>query len=311
MLPLRAYLLLRLGDGEWKVSTHREMETLVEAWQKRPSFETAGAIHVGFGRPDSDAFEEVLALRPGKVVVTASAKFALPSGFKSSAGSLTKIEGMPIYLGLSGWGYEVETDIPDESLCLANPVKPIDANKAYDRDDEWLNRFRQTIPALYEELMAVGVEDDASYVRLEESLSPSLRDRLGKFRFEYRCGGMVGAESIFDHLENAPPWMLKLPISILMLSTRSTNVLGAKSIELISDLSRYGSGEVLKFQNLGRKSFLEIGQKLLTILWGGRMLLKPALMCLGLKPVAQNQIAPHWRRFPKECTHPPVDSNKH
>lgn len=104
---------------------------------------------------------------------------------------------------------------------------------------------------------------------MESTLSPSLRERLGKFRFEHRCGGMVGAESIFDHLENAPPWMLHLPVSILMLSTRSTNVMSAKSIVLIGDLARYGSGEVLKFQNLGRKSFLEIGQKLLAILSGG------------------------------------------
>ena len=70
MLPLRAYLLLRLGEKEWDVSIHRELEPLVEAWQKRPNPEVSGAVHIGFGRPDSEAFEEVLAPRPGKVVVT-------------------------------------------------------------------------------------------------------------------------------------------------------------------------------------------------------------------------------------------------
>lgn len=269
MLPLRAYLLLRLGEKEWNVSTHRELEPLVEAWQKRPNPEVSGAVHIGYGRPDSDAFEEVLAPRPGKVVVTASAKFSLPSNFKSSASILTKIDGMPIYLGLSGWGYEVEADISDESLRVLAPVKAIAPRKAYDWHDDWLNGFSQTLPAFYEEAVAAEVEDDASYVRLEATLSPSLRERLGKFRFEHRCGGMVGAESIFDHLENAPPWMLNLPVSILMLSTRSTNVMSAKNIVRIGDLARYGSGEVFKFQNLGRKSFLEIGEKLLAILAGG------------------------------------------
>lgn len=60
MLPLRAYLLLRLAENEWEVTTQRELEPLIEAWQKRPNPEVSGAVHIGFGRPDTDAFEEVL-----------------------------------------------------------------------------------------------------------------------------------------------------------------------------------------------------------------------------------------------------------
>lgn len=309
MLPLRAYLLLRLAENEWEVTTHRELEPLIEAWQKRPNPEVSGAVHIGFGRPDTDAFEEVLAPRPGKIVVTASAKFSLPSNFKSSASSLTKIDGIPIYLGLSGWGYEVEADIPDESLRVTAPVKVVEHHKAYDWHDDWLNGFSQNFPTFYEESVAAGIEDDASYVRLEEGLSPSLRERLGKFRFEYRCGGMVGAESIFDHLENAPPWMLNLPVSILMLSTRSTNVMSAKNIVLIGDLARYGSGEVLKFQNLGRKSFLEIGQKLLAILSGGPNAPLSRPYVFGIQPRPEDVDRPLLEAIP-EGMYPAVSGFK-
>lgn len=298
MLALRAYLLLRLAENEWQVSTHRELETLIGAWQNRPNPEVSGAVHVGFGRPASDAFEEVLSPRPGRVVVTVSAKFALPASFKSSASSLTKIEGMPIYLGLSGWGYEVEADIPDESLRVLAPSKPIGYHEVYDWHDGWLNRFQQTFPTFYEEAVREGVEDDASYVRLEASLSPSLREQLGKFRFEDRCGGMVGAESIFDYLENAPPWMLNLPISILMLSTRSSNVMSGENIVLIGDLSRFGSGEVLKFKNLGRKSFLEIGQKLLAILAGGPHAPSTRSYLFGIQALPKNSDRPALEAIP-------------
>lgn len=309
MLPLRAYLVLRLAENDWDVSIHRELESLIEAWEIRPNPEISGAIHVGFGRPDTDAFEEVLAPRPGKIVVTASAKFALPSNFKSSASSLTKVEGMPIYLGLSGWGYEVEADIPEESLKVTIPVKKIDANNTYDWHDDWLISFQQSFPTFYEEAAEAGVEDDASYVRLEATLSPSLREQLGKFRFEYRCGGMVGAESIFDHLENAPPWMLNLPVSILMLSTRSTNVMGANNIVLIGDLARYGSGKVFKFQNLGRKSFLEIGKKLLAIVSGEPNAQVPRPYFFGIQPRPEDSDRPLLEAIP-EGMYPSVSGFK-
>ena len=206
---------------------------------------------------------------------------------------------MPIYFGLSGWGYEVEADIPDESLRVRAPVKMVEHHKAYDWHDDWLNGFSKNFPTFYEESVAAGIEDDASYVRLEVGLSPSLRERLGKFRFEYRCGGMVGAESIFDHLENAPPWMLNLPVSILMLSTRSTNVMSAKSIVVIGDLARYGSGEVLKFQNLGRKSFLEIGQKLLAILAGGPNAPTTRPYVFGIQPRPEDANRPLLEAIPE------------
>lgn len=269
MLPLRAYLLLRLAAKDWQGSIHRELETLVDAWHRRPHPDVGGVVHIGFWRPDTDAFESAVAIRPGKVIITASAKFALPSSFKTSAGTITKIEGMPVYLGLCGWGYEVEADLTDESLRHALSVEPSSEIKQFDWHDEWLRAFGQTSPTLYEACMEAGVENDASYLQLESQLSPTLREHLGKVRFEHRCSSMVGAESIFDHLEHAPPWMLSLPISMLMLSTRPANVMSGKSILLIGDLARYGSDEVLKFQNLGRKSFLEIGQKLLAILAGG------------------------------------------
>lgn len=288
MLPLRAYLLLRLGEKEWDVSIHRDLEPLIDTWKKRLKPEFSGAVHVGFGRPDSDAFEEVLATRPGKVVVSASAKFALPSNFKSSEISLTKIDGMPIYLGLSGWGYEVETDLPDESLRRPSSIEDIADHKSFEWDDGWLNRLSQACPSLHKEAVAAGVEDDVSYLRLESTLSLSLRERLGSARFEHRCGGVVGAESIFDHLESAPPWMLHLPVSVLMLSTRSANVMNARNIALIGDLAHYGSGDVLKFQNLGRKSFLEIGQRLLAILSGGPDAPLPRAYAFGIQNTSED-----------------------
>lgn len=299
MLPLRAYLLLRLAENDWQVSIHRELETLVEAWLKRPHTDVGGVVHIGFWRPETDTFEMAVAMRPGRVVVTASAKFALPTSFKTSAGAITKIEGMPVHLGLSGWGYEIEADFPDESLRSTLQVERRSERKQFDWHDEWLRVLSQNDPILYDESVTEGVEDDVSYLQAESQLPPMLREKLGKVRFEHRCGGMVGAESIFDHLENGPPWMLCLPVSILALSTRSTNVMSAKNIVLIGDLARYGSDEVLKFQNLGRKSFLEIGQKLLAVLAGGPSTTLTRPYIFGIQPEASKvENRPHLEAIP-------------
>lgn len=107
MQELRAYLLIRLEENNWDVSVHRDFETITNKWQSLSETKNKTAIlHVGFWRPNTDDFEVIASRFPNRVLVTASSRFALPPPCHIAPDEIDKILGVPIYLVLSGWGYE-------------------------------------------------------------------------------------------------------------------------------------------------------------------------------------------------------------
>src|SRR3954451_17283027 len=109
---LRAYLMARTNANEWTISVHRDLEDLLSAWQQRSSQdETVGVLHLGFDRPPAREFEGVAARFPGRMLLTAAARFALPSGFCGSHEPVGVLADLPIYLGTRGWGYFIDDDV--------------------------------------------------------------------------------------------------------------------------------------------------------------------------------------------------------
>ena len=66
----------------------------------------------------------------------------------------------------------------------------------------------------------------------------------------YLYGGKFGG--------NYVPETLKTPIEDLTLSVRAYNCLRSAKIELLGDLVKYNTTDLLKFRNFGRKSLVEI-----------------------------------------------------
>jgi RNA polymerase sigma factor (sigma-70 family) len=274
MRPLRAYLLIRLPSDDVDVSTHRDLESVESAWRERLYPEASAALHVGFWRPETEDFMEPLREHPGRVLVSASAVHALPSSFRSSSAPVGSAGSLPLHLALTGWGYEIE----DTSVSTATtrslsspPVRPtpMAPGEPPDVRCEWLRILSQESPAMFQEAIGEGVVDEDSYLAKEESLPSWLRDSLGEARFRWHCPTPPTAENIIDLIAFTPLWFQSLPIGILTFSTRPANIMSAKSIRVIGDFRRYKAYEVFAFENMGRKSFSEIGNRLLSVLSSG------------------------------------------
>src|SRR5271157_1276974 len=107
MRPLRAYLLVRRGPEEWSVTTHRDLEGLRAEWAAQPTDSARTAVvHVGFDRPDTIEFEEVASRFSGRVLLTAAARYAFPSPEPVAPVPAGTARFLPLYVSLSGWGYE-------------------------------------------------------------------------------------------------------------------------------------------------------------------------------------------------------------
>lgn len=274
MRPLRAYLLIRLPSDDVDVSTHRDLESVESAWRERLHPDASAALHVGYWRPETDDFIETLREHPGRLLVSASAAHALPPSFRSSSAPVGSAGTLPLHLALTGWGYEIEDPVGSAAATRsvsAPPVRvaPRTPSELPEVRCEWLRILAQENPVMFQGALEEGVVDEDSYLAKEESLPSWLRDSLGEARFRWHCPTPPTAENIIDLVAFTPLWFQSLPIGILTLSTRPANIMSAKSIRVIGDFRRYKAYEVFAFENMGRKSFNEIGNRLLSILSSG------------------------------------------
>jgi len=264
MKPLRAYLLLQLPSGEINVSTHRDLESIEVSWRERDFIDSTAALHIGFWRPDTEDFIEALKCYPGRILLSGSAVHALPSSFTSSASPISSAGNLPLHLALSGWDYEIEDVIPSKALLEEEPK--------FDRSEitcEWMIELSDQDEKTFESALDYGIFDDKSYLELEDRIPTRLREILGRARFQWVSPITPTANTIFDYLAFTPPWFQSLPIAALSLPTRAANVLASKSVSRIGDLCLYEKDQVLKFDNLGKKSMNDIGECLLSVLNNG------------------------------------------
>src|SRR4051812_26095107 len=105
---LRLYLMLRRRDATWAISVHRDLSSAVGGWSARDENIFSGILHVGFDRPACQAFDDLALSYEGRMLLTGSARFALPSAFKATAFAVAEVAGLPIYLAIGGWGYDVD-----------------------------------------------------------------------------------------------------------------------------------------------------------------------------------------------------------
>jgi len=262
---LRAYLLVRRNAGDWEVTLHSDLDTLREAWRPFQGTQATGLIHIGFWRPDTEAFEHVAMHWPGLILLTSPARYSLPQPCPVAQRGVGEVDGMTVYVALEGWGYEVTLDqlglgesareVPTESDSGSEPREQV-ANP-----QDWVASIVRNSPDLAEELRAWRVVDEASYLKAESEMPAAIRGRLGMQRFVYFAKGPCHPASILDNLRFAPPWLLALPTTALNLSVRSSNCLGTNAVTTLKDLAKFGEESLLRIANLGRKSVHEIGEE--------------------------------------------------
>lgn len=262
MIHLLAYLLLRESDGKWRISSSRTLEGVVEQWMAARAIDekSSAIVHIGFWRPDASSFTSVCLSNEGRVLLTSAAKFALPLSYRSASNPFSIVDGLPLYLALSGWGYDLE-----EHSCLHTNKASIELTSSPSTEpmgcpSDWLELLEKENPDLFSKCSQLSILSESSYQDLETSLPFNIRDDLAFFRFKALSGNDVSCDVILDELAFVPPWVLNLPIKYLTLSVRSRNRLESIGCSTVSEIAGIGVAGLMRIEGLGRKSLLGISE---------------------------------------------------
>ena len=262
MRQLLAFLLVRLSDGSWQVGSHRGLETLLSAWRSVPDAGACGVIHVGFWRPDTIELEAAATKCRGTVLLTEAAKWAFPDSFRTSSRPVASVGDLLLYLGLSGWGYEMEDDSGGASLESLPEPESLENEASPPVDEPWLDSVRHGRPELWQSVVAAGIVNDATYLSFEHNLASGPRDDLAFLRFRWFSGAEPSAATILKVLRLAPPWLLEMDVSALTLSTRPSNRLAEEKLLTVGDVAQFGESRLMKIPAMGRGSVAEISQRI-------------------------------------------------
>lgn len=247
---LRLYLMLRRQDATWSVSVHRDLIGALRAWSSRDESGSSGVLHVGFDRPACQAFDDVAESYSGRVLLTASARFALPSGFKASF-AITEVAELPIYLAVSGWGYEVD---PAELVTADDHRNSASSNPSREPEG-WVVGFISAYPDFAQTLAAHSICDDPTYLCYEKGLPTALRRELGIYRYDALVTDVGDPAAV---ARAAPPWFSTRSFDTIDLTVRVSNVFNRAAIGCVNDLAALSFDELLKLPSFGLTSVRDL-----------------------------------------------------
>ncbi|MFA6122992.1 MAG: sigma factor-like helix-turn-helix DNA-binding protein [Sphingomonas sp.] len=246
--------MLRSAVDEWDIEVFHSLEEVLRAWEQQREERKTAVLHVGFERRVAKSFEQLASQFPGRVLLTPSAKGALPSSFATSKGAVGNVESEPIFLALEGWGYAEREPSPP---CAAPAV-----NMA-----GWVRLFVLDHPQQVGPLASIGIIDDDTYLDFENSLEPELRTQLAICRSAYLVGDQGDDPTMLARA--APPWLSSLVLSELDLTVRIGNVIRDRSLSRVSDIGALTVAEMLRFPNFGRTSIHQLADILRRALLDG------------------------------------------
>lgn len=253
--PLRAFLMLRSRDGTWTVTVCRDLGAVIRAWKARtePDRDVA-VLHVGFDRPPSNNFDEVVQEHRGRMLLTAAAKHVVPTSFVSSTAPVGAAQGIDVFIGLQGWGYTI-----DDPTAGADRVEPR-LDTVVHEPQGWVASFLREHPSDAETLSAHGIFDEETYLDREAKLERSVRHRAGLFRLHHIVG--ANCDDPCELARAAPPWLAGRELACLDLPVRADNVFRVSGIKTVRDLADWSPEALLDQQNFGRKSLRDTLQAL-------------------------------------------------
>ena len=259
MTPLRAYLMVRAGDGQWNVSVYRDLDAILNAWTDLPQDSRTGVLHVGFDRPASQQFDEVASAHKGRMLLTGAAKHSLPLGFDSSREPVGEVDGIPVFLGLRGWGY-ILADQEKVSGPQDSPLPEVEP-------EGWLKEFFSSHFDAAVAIRSAGIYSEETYLANESKLKNGLRHQIGLARF--RSIVRTNSEDPCEIVRASPPWLLDRPFERVNLSVRVANAFVASNLTRVKDLLIFDTNGLLKIPNFGRKSVRDLHGSLLEALSEG------------------------------------------
>ncbi|MHC8441420.1 MAG: DNA-directed RNA polymerase subunit alpha C-terminal domain-containing protein [Candidatus Eutrophobiaceae bacterium] len=259
MRPILAFLFALGENDQWCCKPFRDFETLFEAAiTANGDCKYPVGVHVGFERPDTASVEELLSKQEGLVFLSSGAMGTMPFPVRASQKSIGLAGENSFHAVLDGFGYQIEqADVTQPASLHSTHKTPIPENT---EPRGWVTSLPKIEPELAQELRAVGIWDEGSYLLREIDLDFNARYLVGLRRYEILEGEQPNAATLIESLRSAPPWILDAKIALLNLSVRSKNVCAANDIKTIRDFAKYGLRDLYKLPNLGKKSISEISR---------------------------------------------------
>lgn len=256
---LKAFLLIRQAPGQWSLEVHRELETLEETWRELQEQGTpTGCLHVGFEPISSSDVEALASEHLGRLLMTASARYALVGYGDWPAYPVADIAGQPIFVTSGRWAEQPGgSSFPSNRLQSPDPAAVAPAEypgmPKTDMAGNWLVVLNEAQPGLAQAAAEAGIIDEATYQDGEAALSPDLRADLGIARLRLLLG-TNGYDDLPMVARMCPPWMAGQPLERIGLTVRAFNVFHRENLATVADLGRLSSGELLNLRGLGRGS---------------------------------------------------------
>jgi len=240
--PLRAFLMFKLGTGEWDIKVCQTLEDLAHHWNGRSDLVQGAVLHIGFERSPGRCYDDATERYPSHLLLTKAASAALPAPYKSSDSPVAwSAENEPLYLGTEGWGYIAEapntaTQVPEVEFLW----------------EGWIDDLLKVQPQLADELRACGISNEDTYLEHEADLNSETRRVLGIARAERLIG--QNWDDPCQVAAAAPPWLSGMAVGELPLTVRIGNVFRHSAISVVSDLTVYSMADLLTWANFGRTS---------------------------------------------------------
>jgi hypothetical protein len=257
--PLRAFAFIVQAE-QVALSVHRDLNTLLSTWGDALTADHSSSmlLHVGFDRPNTELVSEVLKPWRGRVLLTESARWVVPSVFNVSSVPVGLViipshgEPLPVYLGLTGWGYPMEAS---EDLAIVSATV----------QDPWLQALADDHQSEYDVLRRLGIMSDQQYVQRRSEVPVPLRDEIDDFRFAYLLEA-TDRSNPFALLRIAPDWLLHFPISCFDdLPLRARNAFRKVGIEAVGEIGGLSEEYVLGIENFGRRSYETLAPAIINI----------------------------------------------
>ncbi len=264
---IKIYLLVRNNSNEWNVSIHRDLQDCLNQWKSAYSGDpkSFAIYHVGFDRPKTRYFDSVADKFAGHVVLTASAKYCLPSDFRSSRLPIAMIDDTPVFFAESGWGYTQEVD---ESNCVTGSFGEIENPQLKSDPSGFVLEFINEYPSYREPIISADIFDTPSYMSNEMFLDRDLRILMGRYLLRNLLDNPQF--DVCEFSKTSPPWIGSRSIDTLKVSVRVRNVFLANGIRQIYDIGKIkGEHRLLNLPNYGKTSIDETRRVLLSLLEEG------------------------------------------
>jgi hypothetical protein len=270
MRPIRAFLLVH-SNSNWEVSIHRDLNDLRDHWHPYSEQGATGIIHVGLDRPDTEQFSALATQFPGRMILTASARWALLPVCECMPTAIGDADGIPVYIALNGWGYEASVDefnVERESISQASPIVTGNYFPSEEEAKNWVVSLGIDNPGLALIAASEKIIDEKSYHEKEQFLDASLRRDLGLYRYKILSSNDDPDDPI-EIVKHAPLWILDVGFNHLNLNVRTTNVVNTAKLLKVRDLLKFSLVELQHLPAFGKGSQVHLAQRLREVIKQG------------------------------------------